>query len=82
MTRWVSIFAFSKRSRRRFSVDVEKGTTMLWARMWVWRAACGDKKGCSRILARVGRSSGSERMEEIKLAASGDKYGDLGEDTW
>jgi hypothetical protein len=65
------MLAFSKRSRRRFSVGEEKGTSMLWARMWVWWAACGDRKGCSRILQRVGRSSASERIEEIKLAASG-----------
>jgi hypothetical protein len=75
------MFAFSKRSRRRFSRGEANGTTRLWARMCDCRAAWLTRNGWARILGRVGLSSGVESVDEINDFASALRMtGEL--DTW
>ena len=66
----MSTFAFSNLSRRRFSRGEAKGMTRLCANMWACLDACGARKGWERILARVGRSSASASIDDIKVFAS------------
>lgn len=66
----MSIFDFSKRSRRRFSRGAAKGMRKLWARMCCCFEACAAKKGWERILAKVGRSSALLNSDEISDFAS------------